>query len=82
VKVYSNGESVELFVNGVSQGRVETGGRLFVWSGVALLPGVNEIRASATRGGIVYEDVCSWNYAGVSISRHNSTLMNSFKVLK
>jgi beta-galactosidase len=62
VKVYSNAESVELFVNGVSQGRVTSSGRLFEWSSVALRVGVNEIRASATRNGIVYEDACRWSY--------------------
>jgi hypothetical protein len=46
----------------VSQGRRESGRRLFEWSSVALRAGVNEIRASATKGGIVYQDACQWNY--------------------
>jgi len=29
---------------------------------VALLAGENEIRASATKNGMVYEDVCRWFY--------------------
>jgi beta-galactosidase len=62
VKVYSNADSVELFVNGVSQGRLASAGRRFEWSGVALLEGENEIRASATKDGVVYEDVCRWFY--------------------
>jgi beta-galactosidase len=62
VKVYSNADSVELFVNGVSQGRLASAGRRFEWSGVALLEGENEIRASATKDGVVYEDVCRGFY--------------------
>ena len=51
VIVYSNGDEVELFVNGVSQGRKrpEAGGVRFAWREVAYAPGA--IRAIAYRNG-------------------------------
>lgn len=68
VKAYSNAESVELFVNGVSQGTVcrsvlsNTRSNVFVWNDVGIKTGrENEIRAVATfADGIVFEDAAVW----------------------
>ena len=56
VYVYSSGDEVELFVNGVSQGRKrrEAGLWRFVWNDVVYAPGA--VRAVAWRGGKVWAE--------------------------
>jgi beta-galactosidase len=65
VKVYSNGDRVELFVNGMSQGtkRVGTDG-VFLWDMVTLRPGRNEIEARAVKGSEKLVDRCVWTLSG------------------
>jgi len=58
-KVYSNCDSVELIVNGVSQGfRVSTN-CIFTWP-VTLLDGTNSVRAIGTKGEISTTDALAW----------------------
>jgi beta-galactosidase len=70
VKVYSNAESVELFVNGNSLGSVTGNNAVFKWEQVMLNKGNNSIRAVATYGTRKIEDSCVWYY-------NNTTALNS-----
>jgi beta-galactosidase len=61
VKVYSNCDSVELKVNGVSRGTEKgTPDRVFTWTGIKLAIGKNSIEAFGTKNGVQYSDSCSW----------------------
>jgi beta-galactosidase len=61
VKVYSNANEVELFVNGVSQGKhVVDANCILVWKGVKLQTGANRIEARAVRNGQALSDQCIW----------------------
>jgi len=51
VKVYSNCDSVELTVNGVSEGVKTVPDHIFVWQNVILNRGVNELEASGMHDG-------------------------------
>lgn len=64
IKVYSNCDEVELFINGESLGRMETKGNgVFLTENVTLEIGEAEIKAvgSITGDATVYEDSCKWN---------------------
>lgn len=54
IRVYSNGDTVELFLNGNSLGKMEKQ-FVFVWD-VSLIPGENFLRAVAHKGDNVVED--------------------------
>jgi beta-galactosidase len=60
VKVYSNAESVELFVNGESQGTREGKNAVFKWEKVMLTKGNNSVKAVATGKSNKIEDSCVW----------------------
>lgn len=55
VKVYSNAESVELRVNGTSQGTATASDHIFSWP-IQLQPGDNEVVATSVIGGKTYTD--------------------------
>ncbi len=62
VKIYSNASEVELRLNGAPLGmRTNDNNCVFVWHGVTLIHGSNEIEASADRSGQVLSDNCEWN---------------------
>jgi beta-galactosidase len=63
VKVYSNVKTVELFVNGRSQGFcVNDGNAVFLWPKVTLASGANHIEARATGDNSQpLSDSCVWN---------------------
>ena len=61
VKIYSNARTVELLVNGISQGyhqNVMNG--VFLWKHVTLQPGENQITTRAERDGQKLSDNCIW----------------------
>ncbi len=61
VKVYSNADSVELFVNGQSCGSVKPDGQgRAIWPSVQLEPGQNLLSAIAKRGSAACSDSCTW----------------------
>jgi beta-galactosidase len=60
VKVYSNCETLTLFVNGVSCGEQAPSGHRSVWSGIVLRPGSNLLRVVGRRGGRTVDDLCEW----------------------
>jgi beta-galactosidase len=61
VKIYSNAWKVELLVNSKSQGRHKSAHDcVFVWKNVKLMPGQNQISATAERDGKKLSDTCSW----------------------
>jgi len=62
VKVYSNAEEVELFVNGKSIGRMTSGDHRFIWDGVKLDEGSNDVKALMSVNGKEYSDECWWRY--------------------
>ena len=67
VKIYSNAASVDLLVNGVSQGVHSSGGNaVFVWKNVSLAAGENQIAAKAERDGVVLNDSCAWHCSVVN----------------
>ncbi len=60
IKVYSNFDSVELTVNGASQGSKTLTDHRFVWTNVALSTGANSIEARGTTGNATATDTVSW----------------------
>jgi beta-galactosidase len=62
VKVYSNCDSVELKLNGVSLGTEPGDDCVFVWPQVTLARGQNSIEATGTRGVQSYSDVITVDY--------------------
>jgi beta-galactosidase len=65
VKVYSNAESVELWLNGVSCGRRSGTDRMFLWPDLVLAPGENVVEARAAFGAdreSAHVDRCTWIY--------------------
>ena len=59
IKIYSNCDSVELFLNGVSLG-VRQGDDIhrFIWDGFTMRNGDNQIRAVGKSGNATQEDSC------------------------
>ena len=60
VKVYSNCESVELWVDGVSQGVRRSPDHRFIWKDVPLVMGPNRIYVVGTEGPARVSDSCAW----------------------
>ena len=60
VKIYANCDSVELKVNGQSQGNKTNTNCIFKWLDIELKNGVNVIEAIATHSGKTYTDRCDW----------------------
>jgi len=58
-KVYANCDSVELFVNGISQGARTSTNCIFTWR-VALAEATNAIKAVGTKGSVSVVDTLSW----------------------
>jgi beta-galactosidase len=68
LKVYSNCDAVELFLNGKSIGRRAARNHVFVWQGVNLPLGKVQVRAVGERDGKQYKDNVKW-----TISRNAPT---------
>jgi beta-galactosidase len=62
IKVYSNCDSVGLVLNGVELEKKTGQDCVFVWPGVTLDRGQNQIEAVGTRAGKQYSDVCVIDY--------------------
>ena len=63
VKIYSNCDSVELKINGVSQGsKTGTVDKVFQWTNITLASGSNTIQAIGTKGSSQYTDSGTWNF--------------------
>jgi beta-galactosidase len=63
VKVYSNCDTVELFINGSSLGTKTSTDHIFKWiENIKLKPGSNEIKAVGRIGPDEYEDKCFWDF--------------------
>jgi len=61
VKVYANAKSVDLLVNGVSQGKNRRGTNcVFVWKDIKLSSGDNRLEARAVVNGQSLSDRCVW----------------------
>ena len=58
-KVYANCDSVELFLNGISQGVVISTNCIYTWP-VTLLPGTNTVQAVGTKGSTNVTDSLIW----------------------
>lgn len=84
IKIYSNCDSVELKINGISKGiKNATGDRIFKWTGMTLTGGNNDIQAIGTKSGIQYSDLCSWTYTappgGTPISQGKTATASSYQ---
>ena len=60
VKVYSNLDKVELFVNGTSLGKKNVVDAIVQWDNVLLVKGENRIEVKSGKGKIERSDACSW----------------------
>lgn len=79
IRVYSNCEQVELFVNGKSVGTLKQSDlaqqTVFVWEDVRLSSGENTVEIKATLDGKVYTDSVVWNkQAGSGVDIQSQTL--------
>ena len=61
MKVYSNVDSVELFVNGKSQGVLMSSNHIFIWHDVTLDEGENTVEAVPQSKSPVESDAVTWN---------------------
>jgi len=69
VKVYSNLDGVELFVNEQSLGIQKLTDKIFIWKDVKLSSGNNRIKAVGRSGDKIIQDQCVWvykAYAGIN----------------
>jgi beta-galactosidase len=64
VKAYSNASTARLALNGRDLGETTCADGICVWSAVHLIPGRNELQASATIGGLAIEDTLVWSLTG------------------
>ena len=60
VKVYSNGDNVQLQINGVSQGTLTSTNHIYKWTGQILAGGSNTLMAIGTQGSQTYTDTVIW----------------------
>ena len=60
IRVYSNCDTVELFINGVSQGTQTGTDCIFQWDGVSLTSCTSTIEAVGNPGGVECNDSCVW----------------------
>jgi beta-galactosidase len=73
LKVYSNCDRVELFVNGRSLGARTGADHVFAWPDVTLQLGPCSVRAVGEKGGRQYTDSCSWTVSPVPATRPATT---------
>jgi len=67
IKVYSNCEEVEAFLNGKSLGKVDKDSiNIFFWPDVDLVKGRNEIEVKGMKDGEMITDSCVWNWDGTA----------------
>ena len=71
-KIYANCDSVELFVNGNSQGARASTNCIFTWP-VVLQPGANSVQAVGSKGGVRVSDSLVWNAPALLPSAGPST---------
>ena len=64
VKVYSNAAQVRLWLNDTDQGMRACAGGICLWHSVQLLPGSNELRATADIDGTPLIDTMQWTFSG------------------
>jgi beta-galactosidase len=60
VKVYSNLDSVEMYINDISHGIKTPADGIVEWSGIELTPGNNQVLARGSRNDKILEDRCVW----------------------
>jgi hypothetical protein len=73
IKIYSNCDTVELFLNGQSLGsRQGDDIRRFIWDAVTLKPGENQLRAVGQSAGVAHEDSCTIVYDPAAPDRVSS----------
>jgi len=61
VKVYSNCSEVTLYVNGNKLQSISSDDKIFIFENVPLAEGVNEIRATAAEGNVLYQDAARFH---------------------
>jgi beta-galactosidase len=77
-KVYANCDSVELYLNDVSQGIVNSTNCIFTWS-LTLSDGTNVVKAVGKKGGVQVSDSLSWIAPPTTSTAHvNPSLLRSY----
>ncbi|HLJ95740.1 MAG TPA: hypothetical protein VKU02_21365, partial [Gemmataceae bacterium] len=75
IKIYSNLDAVTLSVNGVVVSTLTSTDHIFLWPGVKLAAGANNIQVTAKRNGTTYTDGVTWyapmQLGGVPFARIN-----------
>jgi beta-galactosidase len=64
VKAYSNAAQARLSINGNDLGSTACNDGACVWPGVRLIPGINQIAATAEHAGTILTDSLQWIYSG------------------
>ncbi|MGD1278054.1 MAG: glycoside hydrolase family 2 TIM barrel-domain containing protein [Tepidisphaeraceae bacterium] len=73
LKVYSNCDSVELFVNGKSLGAQSSADHVFAWRDVPLQLGTCWVQALGQKNARQYTDSCAWTISAVPATRPATT---------
>jgi beta-galactosidase len=73
VKVYSNCDSVELWVNGKSLGSKTSAAHIFIWPAIDLADGKTDARAVGSIGGKSVTDSISWTVSAAVKEADHST---------
>jgi beta-galactosidase len=64
VKAHSNAARARLSVNGTDQGETPCAGGICLWRSVHLVPGTNNLRATAVIAGTSVSDTVRWTFSG------------------
>lgn len=72
IKVYSNCDEVEAFLNGESLGTVEGSMGIFFWDDVRLKKGKNVVEVKGSNDAEILEDSCVWNWSGAQDEKSSS----------
>jgi beta-galactosidase len=62
IKIYSNCDTVELWLNGKSLGKKTSSDKRFIWPGVVLQPGPNRLYVEGVKGPIRVTDSCALTF--------------------
>jgi beta-galactosidase len=73
LKIYSNCDTVELFLNGHSLGQKSSPNHIFLWPQIPLTLGPQHLHAVGQSAGRQYTDACDWTVSKIPTTRPATT---------